>query len=166
MDLLGDTLDVMLTDKVRETLCDSYGVSLQNVMSDVFPGFGYLSASAIVAPDKIDEVQKAIAETVAELRDKPVDADILARARNPELDKMDRQMRENGFWLGALSKSQSEPDRLDRIRQRKALLQSITAADLQKLAQEYLQPGRLQTARIVSAKVASAGASGSPAAAK
>jgi zinc protease len=160
MDLLTQTLDVMLTEKVRESLGDSYGVSLQNMMSDAFPGFGYLSASAVVAPDKMDEVEKAIAETAAELRDKPVDADVLARARNPELDKIDRQMRENGFWLGALSKSQSDPERLDRIRQRKAILQSITAADLQKLAKEYLQPNRLQTARIVSSKLAAAATPG------
>jgi len=159
MDLLKDTLDVMLTDKVREALGDSYGVGLQNVMSDVFPGYGYLSASAVVAPDKMDEVHKAISETVAELREKPVDADLLNRARNPELDKIDRQMRENGYWLAALSKSQSEPDRLDRIRQRKAILQSITAADLQKLAQQYLQPSRVQTAEIVSSKLGSASAS-------
>jgi zinc protease len=159
MDLLSDTLDVMLTDKVREALGDSYGVSLQSVMSDVFPGYGYLSASAVVAPDKMDEVQKAISDTVAELRDKPVDADLLARARNPELDKIDRQMRENGYWLAALSKSQSDPERLDRIRQRKAILQSITAADLQKLAQQYLQPSRDQVAQIVSSKLGSAAAS-------
>ncbi len=164
MDLLKDTLDVMLTDKVREALGDSYGVGLQNVMSDVFPGYGYLSASAVVAPDKIDEVHKAISETVAELREKPVDADLLNRARNPELDTIDRQMRENGYWLAVLSKSQSEPDRLDRIRQRKAILQSITAADLQKLAQQYLQPSRVQTAEIVSSKLGSASAA--PAAAK
>jgi zinc protease len=152
--LLKDTLDLMLTDKVRESLGDSYGVSLSSVMSDTFPGFGYLSASAIVAPDKIDEVEKAIAEAAAELRDKPVDADLLARARNPELEKMDKQMRDNGFWLAALSQAQSKPERLDRIRERKAILQSITAADLQKLAQEYLQPDKRQTATIVSDKVA------------
>lgn len=150
MDLLGDTLQLMLTDKVRETLGDSYGVSLQNVMSDTFPGFGYLAASAIVAPDKIDEVQKAIEEAAAELRDKPVDADLLARARNPQLEKADHQLRENGYWLTALSKAQSEPERLDRIRNRKAILQSITAADLQKLAREYLQPAKRQDARVVS----------------
>jgi zinc protease len=154
MGLLKDTLDLMLTEKVRESLGDSYGVSLSSVMSDTFPGFGYLSASAIVAPDKIDEVEKAIAETAAELRDKPVDADLLARARNPELEKMDKQMRDNGFWLAALSQAQSKPQRLNRIRERKAILQSITAADLQKLAQEYLQPDKRQTATVVSNKLA------------
>ena len=150
MDLLGDTLQLMLTDKVRETLGDSYGVSIQNVMSDTFPGFGYLAASSIVAPDKIDEVQKAIEEAAADLRDKPIDADVLARARNPELEKADHQLRDNGYWLGALAKAQSEPARLDRIRERKTILQSITAAELQKLAREYLQPGKRQDIKVVS----------------
>ncbi|HEU4810260.1 MAG TPA: hypothetical protein VFS69_06355, partial [Sphingomicrobium sp.] len=76
------------------------------------------------------------------------------------------QMRDNGFWLTALSKAQSEPERLDRIREKKEMLQSITAADLQKLAQEYLKPETRQNAEIVSSKVASASASGATQAAK
>jgi zinc protease len=153
--LLKDVLDLMLTESVREKLGDSYGVSLSDQMSDTFPNFGFLSASAVVAPDKADEVQQAIAEAAAELRAKPITADLLARARNPEVDKADRMLRDNGYWLGSLQKAQSEPDRLDRIRQYKGLLQSVTAADIQKLAQKYLQPGKLQQVRIVSSKLPS-----------
>jgi zinc protease len=152
--LLKDVLDLMLTDSVRAKLGDSYGVSLSSNMSDTFKGFGYLSAAAVVAPDKADEVDKAIAEAAASLRDKPVSADLLARARNPELEKADRLMRDNGYWLGTLQKAQSEPERLDRIRQHKALLQSITPADIQKLAQKYLEPATVQKVRIVSSKLA------------
>ena len=152
--LLKDVLDLMLTDSVREKLGDSYGVDLQSVMSDTFDGFGYLSASAVVAPDKTDEVQQAIAEAAAELRAKPISDDLLARARNPELEKADRNMRENAFWLAALSRSQTEPERLDRIREKKKLLQSITAADLQKLAEKYIRPDTVQQVRIVSSKLA------------
>jgi zinc protease len=147
--LMKDVLDLMLTESVREKLGDSYGVHLSSTMSDTFKGFGYLSAAAIVAPDKADEVQKAMAEAAAELRDKPVTDDLLARARNPELDKADRMMRDNGYWLGTLQKAQSEPERLDRIRTYKATLQSVTAADIQKLAQKYLQPESLQKVEIV-----------------
>lgn len=154
MELLKDVLSVMLTDSVRENLGDSYGVVVGSNMSDVFTGFGYLSAAAVVAPDKSDEVQKAIADAAAQLRDKPVSDDILARARNPELEKADHAMRDNGYWLSALSKAQSEPDRLDRIREKKRLLQSITAADIQKLAQKYLRPDRVQHVKIVSDKLA------------
>jgi zinc protease len=106
----------------------------------------------VVAPDKTDEVQQAIAEAAAELRSRPISDDLLARARNPELEKADRNMRENSFWLAALSRSQSEPERLDRIREKKKLLQSITPADLQKLAQKYLEPTKVQQVRIVSSK--------------
>ena len=151
--LLKDVLEIMLTDSVRETLGDSYGVSVKSTMSDTFTGFGYMSASAVVAPDKTDEVEKAIADAASELRSKPISADLLARARNPELEKTDRALNDNGFWLGALSQAQSEPERLERIRDRKALLQSITPADLQKLAQKYLQPSRMQKVRIVSSKL-------------
>jgi zinc protease len=153
--MLKDVLQVLLTDKVREALGDSYGVAVRNVMSDSFPGFGYLAANAVVAPDKMDEVEKAIAETAAQLREKPVSADVLQRARNPELEKVDHQLRDNGYWIAALSEAQSKPERLERIRQRKSLLQAITPAELQKLAQAYLQPAKVQTARIVSSKAAS-----------
>jgi zinc protease len=154
VELLKDILDLMLTDSVREKLGDSYGVSLSSNMSDTFQGFGYLSAAAVVAPDKTDEVQKAIAEAAAQLRDKPVSADLLARARNPELQKADRMLRDNGYWLAMLERAQSEPKRLDRIRDKKALLHSITAADIQKLARKYLQPDQVQHVRIVSSKLA------------
>jgi len=154
IELLKDVLDLMLTDSVREKLGDSYGVSLQSLMSNSFTGFGYLVAAAVVAPDKTDEVEKAIADAASDLRDKPVSADLLARALNPELDRADRELRDNGYWLGMLSRAQSHPERLDRIREKKALLQSITAADIQKLAQEYLQPSAVQKVRIVSSKLA------------
>jgi zinc protease len=156
MNLLGDVLDLMLTETIREKLGDSYGVSVGSPMSDVFPGFGYLLTSAVVAPDKTDEVLKAITETAAELRDKPVDADLLARARAPQLEGIDRSRRENGFWLSAIARAQSEPARLDRIRNQKALTQEITPAELQKLAREYLKPEAMQQVRILSTKLAAA----------
>jgi zinc protease len=142
LELLKDVLDIMLTDNVRETLGDSYGVSLHSAMSDAFPGFGYLSAAAVVAPDKVDEVQKAIADAATQLRDRPVGDDLLARARNPELEKADRDLLNNGYWLASLAKAQSDPGRLERIRVKKKLLQSITPGELQKLARTYLKPER------------------------
>src|SRR5206468_1311187 len=86
----------------QRKLAASYGVTLHSDMSHTFNGFGYLSAGAVVAPDKADEVQKAIAGAAAELREKPVADDLLARARNPELEKIDRSLRDNGFWVAAV----------------------------------------------------------------
>lgn len=158
LDLLGDVLKLKLTETVREQLGSSYGVSVGSQMSDTFTGFGYLSASAVVAPDKVDEVAKAMLDAATQLRERPVEADLLARARAPTIEALDRSRRENGFWLGAIAKAQSKPGRLDRVRTQKAVVQSITAAELQALARTYLAPDRLQQARVVSRKLAATAA--------
>ena len=159
LELLRQVLDIVLRESVREKLGDSYGVTVQSHMSHSFKGFGYFSAAAVVAPDKAEEVQKAIADAAAELRSKPIADDLLARARNPALENIDNSLRNNAYWVAALSKAQSEPALLDLIRQRKAMLQALTSADLQKLAQKYLLPNRVQQVRIVSSKLSATTAS-------
>ena len=156
MSLLGSVLDLMLTESVREQLGASYGVSVASDMSDVYPGFGSLSASTVIAPDKADQVEAVIAAAAKSLRDKPVTADLLARAKNPALESVAKSLRENSYWLGYVDEAQGRADRLDRVRQRKAIYEAITPADLQKLAQTYLTDRAMQRVRIVSDKAGSA----------
>ena len=152
VELLKDVLDLMLTESVRERLGDSYGVSLESRMSESFPGFGYLAVNAVVAPEKADQVFAAIDQAVADLRDKPISADLMARARNPEIEQSNRALRDNAYWLAALSQAQSDPERLRRIRERRQILESITPAELQQLAKQYLGPDAIQRARILSSR--------------
>lgn len=154
MEVVANVLDLMLTDTVREKLGASYGASVSSVMSSEYSDFGYLVADSVVSPEGADVVDSAIAEAAAELRSEPIDADMLSRAVNPELEKARRQQRENGYWVQVLASAQSEPQRLDRIRQRIALLQSITPADVQRLARTYLAPERMNRIRVTSEKLA------------
>jgi len=136
--LLSSVLQIMLIDKVREELGDSYGASVASNMSDTFPDFGVLSASAVVAPDKIDEVRAAINEAVTQLRSTPISADLLVRARNSKLENADRMQRENGFWIGLVARAQTEPVLLDQARGLRARIAAITPAELQAAAVKYL----------------------------
>ncbi len=155
MGLLASVLDLMLTESIREQLGASYGASVSSSMSDVYTGFGTLSASTVIAPDKADEVEAVIAAAAKSLRDTPINADLLARARNPALESVTKSLRENGYWLGYIDEAQGRADRLDRIRQRRAIYQAITPADLQKLARTYLTDKAMQRVRIVSDKASS-----------
>ena len=156
MSLLGNVLNLMLTESIREQLGASYGAQVSSSMSDVYTGFGTLSAAAVIAPDKADEVEAVIASAARSLRDTPVSADLLARARNPALESVAKSLRENGYWLGYVDEAQSRADRLDRIRQRKAIYEALTPADLQKLARTYLTEKAMQRVRIISDKVPAA----------
>ncbi len=150
--LLKDVFQLMLVKSIREELGDTYSPSVRSVMSGVFPGFGYLSAAAIVAPDKADEVETAIYRAADALRSAPVSADLLTRARNPLLSNADQALENNGFWLAGLTDTQRNPARLDRIRNIKSALQRVTSADIQRLAGKYLQPGASRKALILSRK--------------
>jgi len=164
--MLGEVMDLMLTESVREELGDSYGVSVGSDMSDVYKGFGFLLVNSVVAPDKVDEVDAAIAKVAKSLRDKPVSDDMLVRARAPMLESAAKQTRQNGYWLGYVDEAQTEADRLDRVRTRDKLIRSVTAADLQALARQYLVDGKEQRIRILSDKLRTAEAAPKAAAAK
>ena len=159
MELMKNVLNITLRESVRERLGDSYVANVQNYTTHDYPGFGYFSASAVVAPEKVEEVQRAIADAAAELRSHPVSDDLLARARNPLLEQLEKAKRNNLFWVVALARAQSEPVLLNRIRESKAMLEALTGADLQKLAQKYLQPTRVQQVRILPGRLAATTAS-------
>lgn len=150
--LVAGVLDLMLTESVREQLGASYGVSVASNMSDTFRDFGSLSVSTVIAPDKAGEVEAAIMKAAQQLRDEPVSADLLVRARNPILESIAKNLRENGYWMAYVDEAQSRADRLDRVRQRRAIYQSITPAEIQAFARTYLTDQAVQRARIVSDK--------------
>ncbi|WP_308516187.1 M16 family metallopeptidase [Sphingomonas flavescens] len=150
--LLKDVLNLKLMQTIRAQLGDTYAPTVKSVMSDVFPGFGYLSVSAIVAPEKADEVETAIQTAATELRTTLVSDDLLARARNPELARADKGLQDNGYWLAALIGTQKDPRRLDRITGLRGSLERVTAADIQRLAQKYLVPAASRKALILSRK--------------
>ena len=151
--LLAEVLKLELTDTLREKLGASYSPAASSFASDVFDGFGYMMAATTLAPDKIDDVEKAVASLVSQLRSAPVGDDLLARARNPIMERMDRQERENAYWLGLVDEAQSDPERLERHRKRRSAYASITPAELQRLAKQYLSSDQTLVVKVISDKL-------------
>jgi len=153
LNLLAEVMKLELTDTLREKLGATYSPAASSFASDVFDNFGYVLAATTLAPDKIEEVEKAVASIVDELRSAPVSDDLLTRARNPNLERIDRQERENPYWLAIMEDAQTNPERLERHRKRKAVYASITPEELQRLAREYLTPDKTLVVKVVSDKL-------------
>lgn len=152
--LLGELMQLRLTEVVREELGATYSPITSSYASPIFPQFGYVAIDIVAEPAKMEAVNAAIGRIAMEMRDTPVSADLLLRAAKPLTEKIDRESRENAFWRGAIAQAQSDPSRLDRVRQMRKILSEITPAELQKAAQQYLTDSRRSDFRIVSKSVA------------
>ena len=64
--------------------------------------------------------------------------------------------------MAYVDEAQGRADRLDRVRQRRAIYESLTADELQKLARTYLTEPAMQRVRIISDKSAATIAAKTP----
>ncbi len=165
--ILSEVLTLRLTDVVREKLGIAYSPYAGNTYSQVFPGYGYLSASAEVKPENDQAFYDAVSGIVTDLKANPISADELLRAQKPVLDKMDTDLKTNTYWAGALPGSISDPKKLDYIRTRRDQYKAVTAADIQTLANTYLDMSkalRIQIKPAAAKLVPATGATPAPAA--
>ncbi len=136
-----------LYDSLRETDGLTYSPQAASAASTDIPGYGVISVAAEIAPDKIDIFQARLDAIIADLVAKPVPADELARVRTPLIESRRRNLKENGYWLGALSSIQRQPADLDAIRSRVTDMEAVTAADVQQVARKYLAPDKAGQSR-------------------
>lgn len=140
--LLQQVMQLRLIEEIREGQGVTYSPSSSLESSWDFPGYGYLAASIQAPPDKLADFLNDAERIAAALRETPVTADELARARNPWLEARQRALQGNEYWLAALADAQTEPGRLAAIREQIEGLRRVTPAELQAAARRYLAPDR------------------------
>jgi zinc protease len=136
--ILAQVMQLRLTDELREKQGATYSPSASASASVTFDHWGYLAVSVEVPPEKMDGVIASVRQIAADLRDKPVTADELDRAKKPRIDQIEKARETNEYWLGTLSGAQSDPRLLDSTRSVLAGLQRVSAADVQKAAKDFL----------------------------
>jgi zinc protease len=140
--VLGEIMSIRLTEQVRMVEGSTYSPSVSYTHSTVWPGWGYIAASVEVPPQKIPGFYAAVAKIVTDLRDKGPTPDEMDRAKKPRIEQLQKAEVTNSFWLGELSGAQADPRRLTFIRELVPGTERVTAADVQKAAQTFLQEGR------------------------
>lgn len=155
LNLLARVMQLELVEELRERLGETYSPGAGASLSDEYPGFGYLVAVGNVDFKDLATTRAAIFAIAKALRDKPVDADMLDRARRPLVEAMTRARRENSYWLAYVAEATSRADRLDRSRNGIAEVEAAIPVDLQALARRYLVDDKALVIRAVSDKAGS-----------
>jgi zinc protease len=138
LSVLASVLQLRLLDEIREKQGTTYSPTAAHNASQVFPGYGFIAAQIEAPPEKLDGFLADSARIAANLRDTPVGADELERARKPMVETMLRQQASNGWWLQGLADVQSKPGAAAAIASALDQLKAVTPADVEAAARHYL----------------------------
>lgn len=149
--LLAAAMGLEALDLVREKLGATYTPQATSYDQSTYTGFGHIDMIATAGPADMDRIAAAFRQIAQEMRDAPISADLLKRAREPIIAAFDRADKQNSGWVALAVDAQSRPEVLDRRRKRDALLTTITPADIQAAAKQYLVDGKSAEIRVVPA---------------
>jgi len=148
VNLLARVLQLRVTDELREKQGVAYSPGASATASVVFPDFGYAFVQAEVPPEALPGFFDSVDTVATALRDAPVTADELNRARLSAVESIRRSQATNGYWLGALENVYRDPTQVTAIRTAISDLESITPDDIQTAARTYLLPDHAWRAQV------------------
>ena len=135
--VLGEGMSSRLFLELREKRALAYDVhSYEANFSDV----GHLVIYAGVAPDRAREAVTAALEEVARLRDEPVGEAELARVRDFVKGRIELRLEGTSGVASWLAGQEMFHERIRTVDEIGAIVDGITATDIQRLARQYLRP--------------------------
>lgn len=149
--ILAQVLRLRVLEEIREKQALAYSPGVASQSSDVFEGYGLMTVQGETARTSIPAFYSAVNAIAASLRDAPPSEDELNRARLPTIERLRLNQATNEYWLGQLSDVAQEPSDVPQIVNHIAVLEAVTPADIQRLAQKYLQDGKAVRVQVVSA---------------
>jgi zinc protease len=152
VEVLSEIIQLRLMDEVREAQGGTYTPFGNAYASGAQDGFGYIFAGVEPKPEAADLFFETMGAIARELRDGEVSKDLLDRARKPLLYQLHAAQTTNEYWIEALRDAQRDPRMLERARNEVDEIAAVTAADVQKAAQRYLDDRRRIDIRVLPRK--------------
>ncbi len=135
--VLGEGMSSRLFLELREKRALAYDVqSYEANFTDV----GHLVVYAGVAPDRTKEAVAAALAEITRLRDEPVGEAELARVRDFVKGRIELRLEGTSGVSSWLAGQEMFYERIRTVDEISAIVDSITAADLQRIARQYLRP--------------------------
>ncbi|MBP9587043.1 MAG: insulinase family protein [Bacteroides sp.] len=136
MNMTRQILDLVYTEKVREEAGGTYGVYVGGDITRYPKESAYLQIIFDTAPSKKEELMKIIFAEADKLGASGPSEANLKKVKEYMLKKHTENLRENSYWLRAIDEYQFTG--VDIAKNYEALINSITAKDVQKFAADLL----------------------------
>ncbi|MBV9884108.1 MAG: insulinase family protein [Sphingomonadaceae bacterium] len=142
LSLLAAVYQLRLTQKIREEQGTTYSPAGYHRPSEAFPGYGMFAGQIEARPEALAGFLRDAERIAADLRDRPIAADEMQRARLPLVEGLQRARNGNAWWLDSLEGIQTNRQVAPTIESQISDYDSLTPAELQEAARRYLVPGR------------------------
>ena len=147
--MLTELFKLRLTEVMREEEGASYSPSAFSFTPRIYPDYGYIGASLELDPKDIDRMSGKVDEIAAEFRAGKFDEALFERAIKPARERIETSLESNRYWMGIISESQTDIERLDRHRSRYEAYQNMTVEQLQSLAKTLFDPKKAYRVQIL-----------------
>jgi zinc protease len=143
MNLLAQVFQLRLNEEIRERQGAAYSPNASHNASEAVPDYGVFAAYIETPPAGLEGFMRDAMAIARSLRETPIAADELQRARRPFLETLQRTRNSsNAWWLNNLAGVQQHPERAESLRISQQQYEAITPAELQALARQYLADER------------------------
>lgn len=139
LSMLARIINDRLFERLRSIDGAAYTPSAVSVWPESFTSGGYLMVETQLKPERIPYFFNMMDEIAADLAANPVSADELNREVEPMRNYLLRARSSNAFWMSLLGGMSRDPRKLNMARSLQNDVLSVTAADIQTLAQRYLR---------------------------
>jgi zinc protease len=140
--VLVNVMQLRLIDTLRVAQGATYSPNATLEASEDYPGYGYIAARVEIPPTKIEGFYEQVDKIAADLRANGPTADEMKRAVLPRIEALQKAMQTNEFWLNGLEGAQTDSRKLEVLLNQISQLQSITAEDVKKTADKWLDPAK------------------------
>ena len=134
-------LDLRVMDVLRQELGEVYASQAEGNVSRIPVGSYELAISVPTSPESVGPLTSAIFGVIDDLQSAGPQASDVSKVREQLRQNREEDLRDNGFWLGALQWTYSNGEDPLGIVAYGQLLDGLTAAGLQLAAQRYLNKG-------------------------
>lgn len=138
LDVLAAIFNDRLFDRLRAEQGASYGPVVDSQWPTGFDSGGYILVGSLLAPKDIDRFYGIARDIAADLAAEPVTADELARNVGPIREQVARAATGNVYWMFLLEGATRDPRVISAAMSMEDDVAAVTAADVQRLAQQYL----------------------------
>jgi zinc protease len=138
LSLAANLAQARLLERLRDLEGASYSPSATVQTSFQFPEWGFFFAGSEIRPERADLFFRLAREIVAELAARPASADEWQRAINPVVTGIERRLKTNAYWAGAMEDWSREPWLIEHARTYLADYRSLTPEEVRSAVAKWV----------------------------